>query len=45
MNKKYSDMLGCKIYKKNKVVYIMLIIFIKSPFKLRDIFSRLFKNQ
>ena len=39
MNKKYADMLGCKkILRKMKLFIDMLIIFIKSPFKLRDLF-------
>ena len=39
MNKKYSDMLGCKkLIRKIKLFIEMIIIFIKSPFKLRDLF-------
>ncbi len=37
MNKTYFDMLGSKkVIKKIKFFFVMLIIFIKSPFKLRD---------
>ena len=37
MNKTYSDMVGCKkLIKKIKFFFVMLSIFIKSPFKLRD---------
>ena len=39
MNELYSDMLGCKkVIKKIKFFLIMFIIFIKSPFKLRDLY-------
>ena len=39
MNKTYSDMLACKkILRKIKLFIYMVIIFIKSPFKLRDLF-------
>ena len=39
MHKKYSDMLvSKKLLKKIKYFLLMLIIFIKSPFKLRDLF-------
>ena len=39
MHKKYIDMLGCKLFlKKIKLFFEMLIILIKSPFKLRDLF-------
>ena len=39
MNKIYSDMLGCnKLLIKIKLFLDMVIIFIKSPFKLRDLF-------
>ena len=39
MNKKYSDMLGCKkILRKISLFLDIVIIFIKSPFKLRDLF-------
>ena len=39
MNKKYSDMLCCKkLLTKTKLFFEMIIIFIKSPFKLRDLF-------
>ena len=39
MNKTYSDMLGCNnLLRKIKFFLDMVIIFIKSPFKLRDLF-------
>ena len=39
MNKTYSDMLSCKkLIKKIKFFLIMVIIFIKSPYKLRDLY-------
>ena len=39
MNKTYSDMLVCKkLIKKIKFFFIMVIIFVKSPFKLRDLY-------
>ena len=39
MNKKYTDMLGCKkLIRKINLFLDMVIIFIKSPFKLRDLF-------
>ena len=39
MNKTYYDMLSCKKIKgKIKYFFIMISIFIKSPFKLRDLF-------
>ena len=39
MNKTYSDMVICKtLIKKIKFFFIMIIIFIKSPFKLRDLY-------
>ena len=39
MNKTYSDMVGCKkVIKKIKFLLIMVIIFLKSPFKLRDLY-------
>ncbi len=39
MNKTYSEMVNCKkVIKKIKFFFIMIIIFIKSPFKLRDLY-------
>ena len=39
MKKTYLDMLCCKkIIRKIKLFLDMIIIFIKSPFKLRDLF-------
>ena len=39
MHKTYVDMLGCeKILRRIKLFLDMVIIFIKSPFKLRDLF-------
>ena len=39
MNKTYSDMLCCKrLIRKIKLFLDMIIIFFKSPFKLRDLF-------
>ncbi len=39
MHKTYSDMVGCnKVIKKIKCFLSMVIIFIKSPFKLRDLY-------
>ena len=39
MNKTYSDMLVCKkLMRKIKLFLEMIIIFIKSPYKLRDLF-------
>ncbi len=39
MNEKYSDILSCKkLLRKIKLFLEMVIIFIKSPFKLRDLF-------
>ncbi len=39
MKKTYADMLGCKkIMRKIMLLLYMIIIFIKSPFKLRDLF-------
>ena len=39
MKKTYSYILGCKsVIKKIKLFFVMIIIFIKSPFKFRDLF-------
>ncbi len=39
INKKYAEMLGCnKLIRKIKLFLEMIIIFIKSPYKLRDLF-------
>ena len=39
MKKTYFDMLGCKkVMKKISLFLYMIVIFIKSPFKLRDLF-------
>ena len=39
MNKKYSDMLVCnKLLRKMRLFFDMIIIFIKTPFKIRDLF-------
>ena len=39
MHNTYSDMVGCKkVIKKIKIFFVMVIIFIKSPFKLRDLY-------